>query len=370
MKDSTFDLVKKIIIWVFSAIIIIAFVTLLLLTMDNKFIKNIKEFVKTDTKVLYITDKDNYNEYPIKILDKYEINYKYIDSKKISSFEKNKIERIINNNDLSNIIVIFESGKIKDALLRYDSKKELNEFLIKNGVIPSITGDVSGIKNKVNNALESENLLLYLPYVYNDNIKYQDNLLKNISKQYNIDYMKIDMYLLSKTQHQKINAMLDISDVEDQIILFIKNKEIVETLRGYNRRSEYINKLFEFGYINDASNSLNEISYDEFRVKSEENNKNIFLIIKDDCKYCKETMSLLNQISSLNNLDIDYLNINEIDSDLSADVSEYLKSMGYNDGFSTPLLILTEKSKILDYSIGTSSIEFYEELFKEYGLIK
>lgn len=111
MKDSTFDLVKKIIIWVFSAIIIIAFVTLLLLTMDNKFIKDIKEFLKTDTKVLYITDKDNYNEYPIKILDKYEINYKYIDSEKISSFEKNKIERIINNNDLSNIIVIFESGK-------------------------------------------------------------------------------------------------------------------------------------------------------------------------------------------------------------------------------------------------------------------
>lgn len=370
MNNSAFDLVKKIIIGVFSTIVVIVFVVLLLLTMDDKFIKDIKKFIKTDTKVLYITDKDNYNKYPIELLDKYEINYKYINSKKITSFEKTKLERIINNKDLSNIILIFESGKIKDALLRYDSKTELNEFLAKNGVIPNIIGDISGIKNKINNSLESEELILYLPYKYDDSIEYQNNLLKNISKQYNIEYEKIDTYLLSSTQHQKINALFDISDVEDQIVLFIKNKEVVGSLRGYNRRSEYINKLFELGYIEEVYNTLNEISYDEFKSKTEEENKNVFLIIKDDCKYCKETMSLLNQISSTNNLDIDYLNINDIDSDLATSVSEYLKSMGYRDGFSTPLLILTEKKKILDYSIGSSSLDFYEDLFKEYGLIK
>ena len=175
MNNSAFDLVKKIIIGVFSTIVVIVFVVLLLLTMDDKFIKDIKKFIKTDTKVLYITDKDNYNKYPIELLDKYEIKYKYINSKKITSFEKTKLERIINNNDLSNIIVIFESGKIKDALLRYDSKTELNEFLAKNGVIPNIIGDISGIKNKINNSLESEELILYLPYKYDDSIEYQNN---------------------------------------------------------------------------------------------------------------------------------------------------------------------------------------------------
>ena len=370
MKVSTFDLIKKIVVGIVFSIIVIVFALLLILTMDDKFIKNIKSFIKEDIKVLYISNKENYNDYPIEILNNYEINYKYINSEKLSSFEKTKLEKIINNKDLSNIIVIFDSGKIKDALIRYEGKEELNKFLIKNEVIPSILENTSGIKNKITNALESESLILYLPFVYNENIESQDNLLKNISKQYNVDYKKVDAYLLSKSQHQKVYSILDISNVENQIVLFIRNKKIIGSLRDYNRKSEYINKLFELGYIDEEYKGLSEINYEDFKLKLMEDNKNIFLIIKNDCKYCKEAMSILNQISSLNSLDIDYLNIESMDSEISISLEEKLKEIGYNDGFSTPLLIITEKNKVLDYSIGISNIDFYEELFKEYALIK
>ena len=78
----------------------------------------------------------------------------------------------------------------------------------------------------------------------------------------------------------------------------------------------------------------------------------------------------MNQISSSNNLDIDYINIESMESDISINIQEKLKKIKYKDGFSTPLTIITEKGKILDYSIGSSTLEFFNEMFKEYGLIK
>lgn len=370
MKESTFDLIKKIILGIMFSALVVIFVVLLALTMDGKFIKNIKDFIKTDTKVLYISNKKDYEDYPIKLLEKYDINYKYIDSEKLSSFEKTKLEKLINNKDLSNIVVVFDSGKVKDALIHYESKEELNNFLIRNEVIPSINENISGLMNKISNSLESDSLVLYLPYVFDEDVDYQDNLLKNICKQYNIEYKRINAYLLSKTQHQKINSILEISDVDDQIILFIKNKSVMGTLRGFNRKSEYINKLFEYGYIDEGYNSLSEIDYDEFKHKVESDEKNVILITKDDCKYCKETVSILNELSSINNLDIDYLNIGSIDSEIAINIETKLNEMQYKDGFTTPLTIITEKGKILDYSIGISSLDFYKDMFTEYGLIK
>ena len=370
MNSNTFDLLKKIATVIVFIVLVAVFSMLLILTKDDKFVKSVKQFIKTDTKVLYISNKKNYSEYPIKILDKYEINYKYINSSRLSRFEKNKIQRLVNNKDLSNIIIVFESGKIKDALLSYESNDKLDQFLIKNEIIPSTNGNISGLMNKILKAKESESLILYLPYVYDDSVIYQDNLLKDMSKQYNIEYKKIDVFLLSNTQKQKINLSLELSDVEDQIVLFIKNKKIVDSIRGYNRKSKYINKLYENNYIENITNSLNEVGYDEFNTKIGSNEKNVILITKDDCKYCNEVANVLNQISSTNNLDIDYINVGTMDSDLAKKIEEILKKLKYKDGFSTPLTIITEKGKILDYSIGLSSSEFFEEMFTEYGLLK
>ena len=370
MNKSTFELLKKIVTITFFTILVVLFLVLLILTIDDKYIKNVKQFIKTDTKVLYISNEKNYNKYPKSLLDKYEINYMYINSDKISKFEKNKIQKIVNNKDLSNIIVIFESGKIKDALISWDDNKKLTKFLIKNEVIPSIIENISGLTNKILKAKESDSLILYLPYSYNENIKYQDNLIKDISKKYNIEYKKYDAYLLSKTQKEKINLAFEISNVEDQIVLFIKDKTVLGSLRGYNRKSDYINKLFEYNYVEEVNNSLNEIEYNEFVSKINAEEENVILITKDDCKYCGEVVNTLNQISSDNNLDIDYINVNDIDSQKSVDVENKLKELGYKDGFSTPLVIITEKGKVLDYVIGSSTSDYFKDMFTEYGLLK
>ena len=67
MKESAFDLAKKIIMCISFSILIIVFVALLVLTMDDKFVRGIKDYIETDTKVLYISNKKNYNEYLKKV---------------------------------------------------------------------------------------------------------------------------------------------------------------------------------------------------------------------------------------------------------------------------------------------------------------
>ena len=78
-----------------TILLLIIFFSLLFLTKDNKLIKDIKEYIKKDTKVIYIANKKNYDNYPIDIFKKYDINYMYINSTNLSKFEKsNQIYRI------------------------------------------------------------------------------------------------------------------------------------------------------------------------------------------------------------------------------------------------------------------------------------
>ena len=83
MKKDNVAKLKKILIGIFFSLLVIIFLYLLLSTRDNDLVKNIKEFVKIDTKVLYISDKDNYSDYPVDLFKKYEVDYLYVDSTKL-----------------------------------------------------------------------------------------------------------------------------------------------------------------------------------------------------------------------------------------------------------------------------------------------
>ena len=177
---------------------------LLIETKDNKLIKDIKDYISTDIKVLYISNDDNYYDYPIEMFKKYDISYLYINSSKLSKFEKTKIEDIINSKYLSNIIVIFDNGKKIDAIIEYEDEQSLNMFLQHNELIPEVIGDNSKILENVNEVLNTDYSLIYLPYNNIQEMNKQDNILRNICEEYEINYKKIDAYLLSKSQKSKL----------------------------------------------------------------------------------------------------------------------------------------------------------------------
>ena len=65
--------------------------------------------------ILYIT-KDETLDYPIKIMDKYSIDYLKINKNKLTIFERRKIKRIIGSKDFENVIVIYEKIVLKEKL--------------------------------------------------------------------------------------------------------------------------------------------------------------------------------------------------------------------------------------------------------------
>lgn len=369
-KDNLKVIKRFFVIVVLILLIIILLLSFIFFTRDNNLVKNIKEFIKTDTKVLYISDETNYSDYPVDLFKKYEIDYLYVNSTKISNIEKNKIKEIINSSYFSNIIIIYNNGKIVDAIIEYDDDESLNKFLQENEVIPEIVGDNSKIINSVNELLTTEYSLIYLPYKYSDEIENQDKILKKISNNYEINYKKVDAYLLSQNQQNKLNSILRISTVEDQIIILVKDNKILGSIRGINSKKTYLTKLKEFNFIEEIGYFITHINLNEFNNLLNNNEKNILIIGKDDCKYCDQVLETLNNVAMNYDIKANYINVGKIDSNIAIEISKKLSELGYSDGFTTPITLVVENNKLLDYVIGASNEEYFIDIFTENGIIK
>ncbi|MBQ2947128.1 MAG: hypothetical protein IJE04_04695 [Bacilli bacterium] len=370
MVKDNFKVKNNIVLLIILMILLVIFFLLLLFTKDNSLIKDVKKFIQTDTKVLYISNKNNYNEYPIDLFKKYDINYLYIDSNKLTNVEETKLEKIINSKYLSNIILIYSNGKILDAIIEYESEESLNIFLQKNNIIPEIIGDNSHIIEDVKTILDTDYSLIYLPYKNTDEIDAQNTMLKDICEDYEINYKKIDAYLLSSSQHTKLNTLLQISKVEEQIVIFVKNKKIIGSIRGINNKKEYLEKLKDYKFVEEINSLITFINLSEFNNLLNNNEKNIIVIGKDECKYCDSVTTTLNDIAINYDIKINYINVGKLDSDISLQVEEKLMELNYNDGFTTPMVLVVENNKLLNYVIGFASEQYFVDIFTENGIIK
>ena len=370
MKKDNFKVKNNILLLIILMIFLIIFFSLLSLNKDNSLIKDVKKFIEIDAKILYISNNKNYKNYPIDLFKKYEVSYLYIDSDKLTSVEQSKLEKIINSKCLSNIIVIYNNGEIVDAIIEYDSNQSLNNFLQKNNIIPEIIGDNTNILEETKNLLDTDYSLIYLPYKNTDEIDSQDKIFKDICEDYEINYKKIDAYLLSSFQHNKLNSLLQISKVEEQILILVKNKKIIGSIRDISNKKEYLEKLKEYKFVEEINSLITFINLNEFNNLLNNEEKNIIVIGKDECKYCDSVTTTLNDIVINYDIKINYINVGKIDSEISLQVEERLMELNYDDGFTTPMVLIVENSKLLNYVIGLASEQYFIDIFTENGIIK
>lgn len=369
MKNNTFDIKNK--IYLIILFILLAVFSVLLVKISNdENTENIKDFIQNDIKVLYVSDEHNYSNYPIKLFKKYEIQYMYLDITNLTKFEQVSIEKIIKTKNLKKTIAIFNNGDLVDILIDYEDENSLNKFLQDHNIIPEVIGKNEGIIEDVKNLVDTDFTMIYIPYKYIDGMQDQDNILNDIAIEHNFNYKRIDAYLLSYVQQQKLNSILQISTVEDQIIILIKDKKIIGSIRGFEEKKDVIERLYEFNFISEKENSLNEIDYNDFKILLESNSKNVILISKNDCKFCDDVIKKLNSIMLNYNIEINYINISDFDDEIIFKIEKRLKDIGYTEGFTTPITLIIENNKILDYIIGTSTEEYLVDIFKENGIIK
>lgn len=361
---------KRIIYIILFSLLILIFLVLVYLTIDGKQIREIKDFVRTDIKVLYVMEDESLN-YPIEIMDKYSIDYLKINNNELTIFERKKLEKIIDSKNIKNALVIYENGQVKDKLFEYKDKTSVNKFLQDNNIIPSELVDyVDKIMNESQKLLDSSYSMVYIPYNKTENIEAQAEIFKQIAEEYSIEYKRIDAYLLSNKQQEKINGLLGISTVENQILILIKDNKMIANIRGPHRKNTYIDTLYDVNFIYELENKVNEIDYNIYKTLLNSNEKNIIVIGNDNNKDSNDVIKNLNRIIYNYDIVVNYINVENTNSDLFNKVKEKLEEIGYTGGFSIPLVVIVESGKILDFAIGNSNEEYFIDIFIENGVIK
>ena len=351
------DVTKKAVYIAVCSLILLIFVVLALLTIDNKRIRDIEDFISNDVRVLYVTSNKK-NNYPTKLLTKYGIEYLDIDSSELTIFERKKLKKIINNNNIDNILVIYDKGTIIDTLENFKKEKQVNNFFQKNKIIPEkITEDVKEIMNDAMNILDGEYLMVYIPYVEHRDVNAQDQFLKEIASEYSIDYKRIDAYLLSNKQHEKINTLLNISLVDDQVLILIKENKVVANIRGVHRKNTFIENLYDVNFINELDDKINKINFETFENMLFESSKNIIMVGSESTKDSNEIYNLLNKLVYNYDIKVNYINVAKNDSETYNKVKEKLEKIGYEGAYSLPIVLIVESNNVVDYIIGNTKEE-------------
>lgn len=361
---------KKVSYIIIFSLLIIFLTFLLLLTNNSSKIKEIDEFIKTDTKVLHLSSNvtDNYTS---KILKKYDVDFLDVDISKLSVFEIRKIKRNLDVKELENTIIVYKNGKVIGSLKKYKTQKQIKKFFQENNIIPKkIVDNVDEIKKQANNILEEQYAMIYIPYIEHERLDEQEKILKSIASKYSIDYKKIDAYYLSSKQQEKINSLLEISLVEDQILVLVKENKIVANIRGSHRKNTFVENLYEVNFINELEDKINKIDYNEYKNILKDSNKNILFIGSSDIKDSDTVYDILNKMSYNFDIYVNYLEIEKDNTYIYNKVKEKLENIGYESAFSLPMVLIIESNNVLDYVIGNSTEQYFLDVFIENGVIK
>lgn len=299
----------------------------------------------------------------------YEFDFVHIESNKISKSKKEKLRKELNIYNVNSTVIIIQDGvPLTSAIVKDQST--LVTYLQKNKVIPNIISDTTDILSDYKEAISSkEETIIYIPTSLDDNTSLKSKLIKEISNNNNLNYYEINAYLLSYKQLKNIMSQLGFSEIQDDLVLYINNGEILYTLDAKSTNEKYYFQLFSNRGIIDVTSDehIVSISFNNFKTMIRAKEKNVFFIVDDSCKYCDNVKSILSQISKSENIEIYYLDATKD----KEEISNIIVNLGYADGITvTPFVLIVENNKYIDSIIGLSDKELYMNKFMEYGIIK
>ena len=143
----------------------------------------------------------------------------------------------------------------------------------------------------------------------------QKPILKNIAKDYDLEYLNIDTDKLTKKQINHIIDKLGI-DGATPVTAIVQNNKVLNIHVGYLDGKEYVDFLKEAGMLPEDAiykqeKYLNHISYDEFK----ELDNGILVLGANACQNCIDVRGYLNDIAKDNKLTINYLNLSRLTID-------------------------------------------------------
>ena len=204
----------------------------------------------------------------------------------------------------------------------------------------------------------------------------QTPIMKQIKKDYKIDYFYIDAKKLETKDNKYILDELDIKGSTPTIAI-VEDGEVIDTNVGYMDGSKTVEFLKNNGILDkDATykpeENLTFIGYSEYKELIEKGDITVVVLGQTTCSHCISAKPVLSRVAGTNNIRINYLNITEMSSDEYQSLTDNLKDMGYenSEGIGTPLTLVIENKKVVGVIEGENPPSYFTRELKKYGAIK
>ena len=180
-------------------------------------------------------------------------------------------------------------------------------------------------------------------------------ILKQIAKDYDLDYVELDISLLSKKQKEDINKKLKIEGATPTISI-VKDKEVLYTNVGYLDGQDLVDFFIEVGLIEEGSKYLPEDNLIFMNYEELLDFENGIVIVgytsNPDSNKVKTNM---NKISKKYDLDVYYYNFGKLDEFEFYASYDYLDEINTNDfelydgnALAFPMIFVIEDGEIKD----------------------
>ena len=210
----------------------------------------------------------------------------------------------------------------------------------------------------------------------------QKPILKNVAKDYNLDYFNIDTDELSQEEVTEVINALGISGSTPNSVV-VKEGQVIATSNGYLDGKAYVKYLVKNGVLKEGSEykqekNLKEIDYSEFKKIAKDDKASLVFLDTSACQACITVRSLLNDYAEDNDFVVNYLNsYNLTQEDVEDLVDNTLDKMGYDEeqykkdkSVSVPLLLVVKDNEIKDYILQSTEESDYKKVLEKYDFIK
>lgn len=210
--------------------------------------------------------------------------------------------------------------------------------------------------------------------------EFQTPILETIAEDYDMDYLEIDSSTLGMKQRKEILEKLEIEHATPTTVI-VENGEIIDIAEGYTDGKKYVeffvsNELIPEDAVYSREANLTFIDYNEYEELISKSGIHVVVIGQTTCSHCIAIKPALSSVAGEYDLTINYLNLTEITEEESADFTESLTNIKYNDpdfvesgSFGTPLTLIIEDGKVVDYISGQRTKSQLVREFKKNGLI-
>ena len=374
--DDTKQKVKYVLSFLLGAIFVSVIVLCVFLIRDAKskdILTKYNKFMKSDyIEVIYLGKEDEVSKLLKEYENKYEIKFLFINVNKITSVKKNKIKDDLDLDVVNSTVVIVKNGKVIDHIDKSNSNlNKVRNLLIENDIIPKEDGNPEVVKKNFDLAMDSQDsVIMYIANNKNDSNASHNEFIKKFCDNYSINYVFIEGYYLSDFQKLSLLNKLNYSDIHDELFVIVDEGEIKEVNEVVNEDfNHYFALASNYGIISSTNSaSVKDIDVNHFVNLMNSKNKTVFFINSDDCTYCERLKPIVGKIGIQNSVNIYSLKIDEKNQ---KNVELYIQKIGFKEEkITTPLVLISENGKILDYIVGYSDKSIYIEKFKSNGVIR